>query len=125
MPKKLLIIDDEEYIRLPIQDYFEDCGWDVDSFSSAEEALEYLGAGTADCVIVDMRLSGMSGLSFIERANEIRPGLRYIIYTGSVEFSITENLRMAGVSEEYIINKPVDNLNVLLCAAEGNPVKGK
>jgi FixJ family two-component response regulator len=54
MPKRLIIIDDEEFIRIPIQDYFEDNGWQVIPFNSAEEALDYIKKESAECIIVDM-----------------------------------------------------------------------
>lgn len=121
MPKRLIIIDDEEYIRIPIQDFFEDNGWDVIPFSSAEEALNYLKRETADCIIVDMRLPGMTGLEFIDKADKIRKMLKYVIYTGSVDFNITESLRSIGITEECIVHKPAENLSELLDAAEFKP----
>jgi FixJ family two-component response regulator len=121
MPGRLIIIDDEEYIRIPIQDFFEDNGWQVNPFNSAEEALEYLVTDSADCIIVDMRLPGMTGLEFIDKANSIRKGLKYVIYTGSVDFNITENLRLIGITEECVVHKPAENLSELLNAAELKP----
>ncbi|HOP29385.1 MAG TPA: response regulator [Spirochaetota bacterium] len=121
MLKRLIIIDDEEYIRIPIQDFFEDNGWQVNPFNSAEEALEYLKTDTAECIIVDMRLPGMTGLEFIDKANSIRRGLKYVIYTGSVDFNITENLRSIGITEECVVHKPAENLSELLNAAEFKP----
>jgi len=118
MSKRLIIIDDEEYIRIPIQDFFEDHGWEVIPFSSAEEALDYIKSERADCVIVDMRLPGMTGLDFIDKANSIRKDLKFVIYTGSVDFNITENLRSIGITEECIVHKPAENLSELLEAAE-------
>jgi len=121
MHKRLIIIDDEEYIRIPIQDFFEDNGWQVNPFHSAEEALEYLKTDTAECIIVDMRLPGMTGLEFIDKANSIRRGLKYVIYTGSVDFNITEDLRSIGITEECVVHKPAENLSELLNAAEFKP----
>jgi len=121
MLKKLIIIDDEEYIRIPMQDYFEDNGWNVAAFNSAEEALGYLEYESADCIIVDMRLPGMTGLEFIDKANHIRKGLKFVIYTGSVDFNLTENLRSIGITEDCIVHKPAENLRELLDAAEFKP----
>lgn len=124
MPKRLVIIDDEEFIRVPMQDYFEDCGWDVTAFNTAEDALDYLKTESADCIIVDMRLPGMTGLEFIDRAKDIKDGLRFVIYTGSVDFNITENLRSKGITEDCIVHKPAENLSELLHAAEHAPGAG-
>ncbi|HPS57618.1 MAG TPA: response regulator [Spirochaetota bacterium] len=119
MKAKLLVIDDEDFIRMPIQDYFEDCGWEVVPFSSAEDALAYLKDEMADCVIVDVRLPGMSGPEFIVRASALRPGIRFVIYTGSFDFSITNDLRAAGVDKNCIVRKPARDLNDIRRAVEG------
>lgn len=116
---RLIIVDDEEFIRLPIKDYFEDCGWNVDVFSTAEDALEYLKNESAECVIVDMRLPGMTGIDFITEAHRLRPEIRFVIYTGSIDFSITEELHSAGVNDSCIVRKPVINLIELKIAVEG------
>lgn len=124
MKAKLIVIDDEEFIRMPLQDFFEDCGWEVVSYSSAEDALEYLKDEGADCVIVDVRLPGMTGPEFIVKANAIRPGIRFVIYTGSFDFSITEELRRAGVDKNCIVRKPALDLSDIKRAVElGNKVE--
>ena len=120
MKTKLVIIDDEEFIRLPIQDYFEDCGWVVVPFSSAEDALEYLKDESADCVRVDVRLPGMTGPEFIVRASAIRPGIRFVIYTGSFDFSITDDLKRAGVDNSCIVRKPARDLADIKRAVAGD-----
>ncbi len=125
MPRRIVIVDDEEYIRIPMQDYFEDCGWDVSAFNSGEDALAYLEVEEADCVIIDMRLPGMTGLEFIDRAGKIRGGMRFVIYTGSVGFNITENLLKAGITQDCIVHKPAENLSELLKAAEGKGCCGE
>lgn len=118
MKTKLLVIDDEEFIRVPIQDFFEDCGWDVVAFGSAEDALLYLENETADYVIVDVRLPGMTGPEFIVRANVIRPEIRFVIYTGSFDFYINDELKHAGVDNSCIIRKPARDLNDIKFAVE-------
>lgn len=119
MKTRLLVIDDEEFIRMPIQDYFEDCGWDVVPFNTAEDALVYLEKEDADCVIVDVRLPGMTGPEFIVRAAAVRPGIRFVIYTGSFDFSISDELRSAGVDGSCIVRKPVHDLDEIKRAVEG------
>ena len=119
MATKLLIVEDEEFIRLPLKDYFEDCGWMVDTFNSGEEALHHLMKSNADCVIVDMRLPGMTGIEFIIEANRIRPGIRFVIYTGAMDYTMNEDLGTAGVDNYTIVSKPAFDLNELRKALEG------
>lgn len=118
MSTKLLIIDDEKSIRQTISDYFEDCGWSVKTFSSGEEALGFLTEESAEYLIVDGRLPGMSGTDFIRKSNSIRSGMKYIIYTGSFDFPIDDDLRASGISEKNIVMKPAMGFSVLQKALE-------
>lgn len=119
MTQKLVIIDDEEFIRMPLKDYFEDCGWSVEVFDSAIDALEYIEKDDTDCVIVDMRLPGMTGVEFITRAHGLKPQTRFVIYTGSIDFTITEDLREFGIDDRCIVRKPALELSELRRAVEG------
>ena len=57
------IIDDEESIRTICASALEDL-FNVESFSSASEALLALNSTTPDLIITDIKMPGMSGLEF-------------------------------------------------------------
>lgn len=57
---RLLVVDDEETLREGLRTYLELEGYDVDSVSSAEEALT-LDITSYDLLILDIMLGGMSG----------------------------------------------------------------
>lgn len=118
MIKNLIIVDDEKVIRETLKDFFEDCGWDVRVFRSGEEALQFITDNPAGYVIVDGYLPGMSGSDFIRKASVIKPELKFVIYTGSFDFTIDDNLRASGITEKNIIVKPASEFNVLLNALE-------
>ncbi len=118
MNVKLIVIDDEKNIRDTIKDYFEDNDWSVITFSSGEDALEFLEKDTAEYIIVDGRLPGMTGADFIRKANLLRSGINYIIYTGSCDFQIGDDLRGYGITEKNIVMKPVMDFTDLLDALE-------
>jgi YesN/AraC family two-component response regulator len=69
------------------------------------EALEFLRTNTADLVIVDIKMPGMSGLSFIEEAQKIRTS-RFVILSGYRDFSYAQKA-IHLQAYEYLI-KPVD-----------------
>jgi len=115
---KLIVIDDEKNIRDTIRDYFEDNGWSVITFSSGEDALEFLEKETTEYIIVDGRLPGMTGTDFIRKASLIRSGIKYIIYTGSYDFQIGDDLRASGITEKNIVMKPVMDFTDLHNALE-------
>ena len=67
-----------ELLRDSLAAYLEDCGFSVLPVGSGEEALASL---SEVCVaIVDIRLRGMDGLTFIKKAHALRPDILYIIH---------------------------------------------
>jgi DNA-binding NtrC family response regulator len=69
----LLIIDDEPSTAWALAEGLTDDGYSIDTFRSAEEALQWLRDGHSDLVIADLNLPGMSGL---ELARKLRRGRR-------------------------------------------------
>ena len=118
MNVKLMIVDDEKNIRETISDYFEDCGCTVRTFSSGEDALDFLVNESSEYIIVDGRLPGMTGTEFIQKACRIKSGMKYIIYTGSNDLQIDSDLRELGISEKNIVMKPAMGFNILQSALE-------
>lgn len=111
---RILVIDDEVSIRESLCAFLEDYDYRVESAESAEDALERLQQDGFDLAIVDMRLSGESGDIFIVKASQIAPALRFLIHTGSVEFSLNDQLKRLGITEEHVYLKPLNDLTLLL-----------
>jgi two-component system, OmpR family, response regulator len=124
MNTKLIVIDDEKNIRETIRDYFEDAGWSVEAFCSGEDALQYLENGSSEYIIVDGRLPGMTGTEFILRANSVKTGIKYIIYTGSSDFEINDDLHAIGISKKNIVIKPAMSFRSLRTALEQIVMQG-
>jgi len=76
---RLLIVDDEESIRLLYQQEFMDEGYDVLLASSGEEALELLGKEPVDLVILDIRMKEMSGLEALQHIVKEKKNLPVIL----------------------------------------------
>lgn len=108
--RKILVLDDEPDIRDSLAAYLEDCGFSVLPVGSGEEALASL---SEVCVaIVDIRLRGMDGLTFIKKAHVLRPDILYIIHTGSTEFQLDDELRALGMTDAQVLFKPVLDIGV-------------
>jgi DNA-binding NtrC family response regulator len=114
----VLIIDDESIICKSLGGYLEDYGFSVVCVPSAEEALETIGNNEFDVAIVDLRLPGLSGDAMILQAHEIKPHLCFLIHTGSLEYSPSDELRLVGISEEHVFHKPVADLSTLAASIE-------
>jgi len=70
MKKKILIVDDEEGLRLLYKEELEDEGASVTLAASGAEALERLEEGTFDLILLDIKMPGMDGVEVLRRVKE-------------------------------------------------------
>lgn len=109
--KSVLIVDDEASIRQSFTDYFEDRLWRTSWAESGEQALEILEKESPDATIVDIRLGGMDGDTFIREACRNNFKMVFVICTGSPEYIIPADLqKMNGVSH-HLFRKPVTDMD--------------
>ena len=114
VPISILVIDDEERIRQLLEDFLEDYDeFSVRAVASAEEALVELARKPADLCIVDVRLPGMNGQEFILAAQDSRMCGRFVLHTGSINFSLSVELLRRGLTMNDVFLKPCD-MNGLL-----------
>ena len=81
MPKRILIVDDEESMRDTMEIMLKKEGFDVGSAESGAKALERIGQEDYDLVITDLKMPGMSGIELIEQLIEQSPGISIIVMT--------------------------------------------
>ena len=109
-----MIVDDEPLIRVNLAAYLEDESYEVRVACSGEQALEFLRHRPVDVAIVDLRLPGLDGNSFIMEAARICPGIRFLIHTGSMEYQVPYELMPLGVSARDVMLKPVRNMQLFV-----------
>ena len=110
---RVLVVDDDEFVRLNLVVFLEDEGFEVLSAPNGEEALKILKQETVDAAVVDMRLPGMDGNTFILKANLLNPRTRFVIHTGSINYSLPESLKNIGIKPEQVFLKPVAEMGLL------------
>jgi DNA-binding NtrC family response regulator len=111
--KTVLIIDDEQIIRESFAYYFEDRLWHCVMAESGEEALKILDETSPHCAIVDIRMGGMDGNSFIREAYLKKPRMACVICTGSPEYDIPDDVRNLPNVSKLVFNKPVRKMSEL------------
>jgi FixJ family two-component response regulator len=62
MPIQISIVDDDQSVREGLSRLLSSVGFAVNTFASAEEYLSLDQPGSADCLLLDIRMPGMSGL---------------------------------------------------------------
>ena len=106
MSIRVLVVDDNEVFRRPLQRALEAAGFEVVAVPSAEDALEVLHASTVDVLLTDHRLPGMDGVQLITRIKTTHPALAIIVMTayGTIESAV--EARRAG-ADDYL-EKPFE-----------------
>jgi CheY-like chemotaxis protein len=79
--KRILVVDDEEGIRLLYKEELEEEGYEVDLAAAGTEAIEKLKRAKPDLVILDLKMPGMGGLEVLERIREQDKELPVVIST--------------------------------------------
>ncbi len=70
MPKKILIVDDEPSIIVPVQFLMEQNGYDVMVAFSGEEAMEIIAEKKVDLILLDIMLPVIDGFEVCQRVRE-------------------------------------------------------
>ncbi|MBU1726355.1 MAG: response regulator [Candidatus Omnitrophica bacterium] len=81
MSNKLLIVDDEKDARDFLGNILIREGYFVKTAASGEEALELVKKEDFDAVLLDVVMSGMSGLEVLKKLRETKPDLIVILLT--------------------------------------------
>jgi signal transduction histidine kinase len=79
---RLLIVDDEASLMVALRNTLRDEGYQVEGFTSGEEALAALQPGGFDVILSDLMMPGMDGITLLRRALAIDPHLAGIVMTG-------------------------------------------
>jgi len=82
MPKKILVVDDEEGIRQDLSFVLEDEGYKVATASGGVEALASLAAERFDVVITDLRMPAPDGMEILKKVKADYPGTVVVMITG-------------------------------------------
>ena len=106
IPKKgtVYVVDDDEAVRDSLQWLLEGKDYRVRCFDSAESFLSRYDAREVACLIVDVRMGGMTGVELQERLIERRSPLPIVFITGHGDVPMAVNTMKKGAMD--FIQKP-------------------
>lgn len=80
---KVLLVDDDEAVRVTATHQLEDLGFEVVAAASGDEALDLLACdGTIDVLFTDVIMPGMDGGELAEKAQLLQPDLKVVFASG-------------------------------------------
>lgn len=107
-PKKgtVFVVDDDEAVRDSLQWLLEDKDYRVRCYDSAENFLARYDAREVACLVVDIRMTGMSGLELQDRLIEQQSPLPIVFITGHGDVPMAVTSMKKGAMD--FIQKPFD-----------------
>ena len=109
----VFVVDDDPSMRRSLDNLLRSVGLDVQAFPSAQEFMPAKRPDVPGCLVLDVRLPGMSGLTFQEELAKSGITLPVIFITGHGDVPMTVRAMKAGALE--FLTKPFDD-QVLLDA---------
>ena len=107
----VLIVDDDDGVRLSIQSLVRSVGLDAACFGSTQELLESALYDRPGCLVLDVRLPGRSGLDFQRHLNSIGKRKPIIFLTGHADVPMTVEAMKAGAVD--LLTKPFRDQSLL------------
>jgi FixJ family two-component response regulator len=102
----LAIVDDDESVQSALQDLVESEGLSAQCFGSAEQFLDSTVRHDASCLIVDIRMPGMSGLDLQTKLQAERCRIPIIFITAQGDIPMTVRAMKGGAMD--FLTKPVN-----------------
>jgi FixJ family two-component response regulator len=106
----VFLVDDDPSVRSALGNLVESAGLPVKPFGSAEEFLAYWQEAMAGCLVLDVRLPGMSGMELLSRLNT-RGGIPVIIMTAHGDIPMVKKALKSGAAE--FLTKPFTDDDLL------------
>ncbi|MBN1162093.1 MAG: response regulator [Dehalococcoidales bacterium] len=87
--KSVLVVDDEKVMREGLWDWLKD-SYNVTTAETGEETIDMVKNQEFDALIIDVKLTGRSGIDVLKEVKQIQPNINSIVMTAypSVETAV-------------------------------------
>ena len=120
----VFVVDDDASIRYALKSLIRSVGLQVELFASAQELLQSKRPDVPSCLVLDIRLPGISGLDFQRKLAEANIPIPIIFITGHGDIPMSVRAMKAGAVE--FLTKPFrdqDLLDAIQVALERDRVR--
>jgi putative nucleotidyltransferase with HDIG domain len=99
---RVLIVDDDLYVRELLSDKLGDKGYECRTCESAVEGLALLQREAFDLILSDLKMPGMSGLEFLAAAHTEHPATAFLLLTGEHDVNVGIEAMKNGAAD-YVV----------------------
>lgn len=121
MESKLLVVDDEVFVRELLAEYFTKLNYQVRTAGSAVEALQQIGMEDFQVALIDLRMPAGGGIDVLRAVRKTADDLSIIIMTGYPTVDSAIEAMRAG-AYDYVVKpfrlKEIDNIVTKAVAAQ-------
>ncbi len=107
----ILIVDDAAFMRLKTKQFLADNGYDVVEASSGAVALEAYQRAKPDCVLLDIVMPDMDGVTALKELRQLDPEARVAMVTSMGQQAIILDALKSG-AKDFVV-KPFDSARLL------------
>lgn len=121
--KKILIVDDQNGIRILLMELFGNEGYQMYQAANGKAALEVVEQDSPDLVLLDMKIPGMDGLEILKHIKSTHPQIKVIMMTAYGELDIIKQAKDLGAISHFTKPFDIDEMrNVVDQNLRGNQV---
>jgi FixJ family two-component response regulator len=117
------IVDDDAAVRTATQTFVRSLGYKATVFASAEDFLKAPECKTADCLIADIQMPGMSGFDLHRELARQRPNLPIIFISAFPEEQVRQQAMAGGAT--CLLSKPFDGDMLIACIEKALAAKSR
>jgi len=110
-PSRVFIVDDDEDVRDSLRLLLRSVGLEAETFASAQGFLAAFDPQRAGCLVLDIRMPGMSGLDLQKRLSELGATVPIIFITGHSDVPVAVRAMRSGAID--FLQKPFDDQELL------------
>jgi DNA-binding NtrC family response regulator len=89
MPKKILVVDDEKIVCDMARIILQNEGYEVDTFTDSQLALDAIQERRYDLVVTDLKMENVSGMDILREVNNLYPDTKVIMLTAYATLDAT------------------------------------
>lgn len=120
--KKLLIVDDQNGIRILLMEVFNSEGYNTFQAANGKLALELVQRESPDLVLLDMKIPGMDGLEILKYIKEINADINVIMMTAYGELDMIKEATELGALMHFTKPFDIDEMRVAVNTQLNKPL---
>ncbi|MCK5203958.1 MAG: sigma-54-dependent Fis family transcriptional regulator, partial [Desulfobacterales bacterium] len=114
MKPKILVVDDEAPHRKMIEAVLTDEGYEIKQADDGQAAIEAVDQGFYDLILMDIRMTKVSGIEALKQIKDISPGIPIIIMTAYASVDSAVDALKSGAYDYLTKPLDIDELKILV-----------